>query len=235
MGKTQVEKHPHLPARSVLDRIVLGGSDGVIEGLAATAALNGAGVEFRTILIAGLAFAIAGGLSMFFSNYLSRRSELDSLRVDMERERMEIETEPDEERRELEDLLSKEGYDKGEVEVIMDRLSKNKELWLREQLRHELHLHTEELESSSVARSLPAGVAFFLLALPSLLPYLYDVSRATALLASASLSLAALFLLGSKVYTMRHVSIRGGAESAVVGLAAGCILYLVGLLVGTLQ
>ena len=234
MGQTQVEKHPHLPARNALDRIVLGGSDGVIEGIAATAALNGAGVAFGTILVAGIAFAVAGGLSMFFSNYLSRRSELDSLRVDMEREKMEIETEPDEERRELEELLEKEGYSSEEVAVIMNRLTKNKELWLKEQLRHELHLHTDELTSNPVTRSIPAGVAFFLLALPSLAPYLYDISRVDALLASVALSVMALFLLGSKFYTLRHISLRGGAESAAVGVVAACLLYLVGLAAGSL-
>ena len=119
--------------------------------------------------------------------------------------------------------------------MIMERLAKNKELWLREQLRHELHLHTDELRSSPLARSVPAGVAFFLLALPSLIPYLYDISRTDALLASASLSLVALFLLGSKFYTLRHISLRGGVESAAVGAVAAFLLYLVGLLVGSIR
>jgi VIT1/CCC1 family predicted Fe2+/Mn2+ transporter len=229
-----VEKHPHLPAREIIDRIVLGGSDGVIEGVAATSALNGAGVDFRTILVAGFAFAVAGGLSMFFSNYLSRKSELDSLRVDIQRERMEIETEPDEERRELEDLLAKEGYTQDEIGVIMNRLTKNKDMWLKAQLRHELHLHTEELTSNPLARSVPVGAAYFLLALPSLVPYLFNVGRTTALLASVSLSLVALFVVGSKAYTLRHFSLRRGVESAVVGALAACLLYGVGLLVGRL-
>lgn len=76
--------------------------------MAMTAALNGAGVAFRTILIAGFAFALAGGISMFFSSYLSSRSEMDLLRIDVRRERMEIETEPEEEKAELEELLKKE-------------------------------------------------------------------------------------------------------------------------------
>lgn len=234
MAQSKVEKHPHLPAREILDRIVLGGSDGVIEGVAATSALNGAGVDFRTILLAGFAFAVAGGLSMFFSNYLSRESELDSLRFDMKRERMEIETEPDEEKRELEDLLAKEGYTQDEIGVIMNRLTKNKDMWLKAQLRHELHLHTEELTSDPLARSLPIGVAYFLLAIPSLVPYLFSLARITALLASVCLSLMALFVVGSKAYTLRHFSLRRGVESAAIGVLAACLLYAVGLLVGKL-
>lgn len=235
MEGQRVERHPHIPGSRIINRIVLGGTDGIIESVAVTSGLNGAGLPFGAVLLAGLGFALAGALSMFFSSYLAGRSEIEILMKDIEREKMEIETEPDEERRELEELLGKEGYSSEEVAVIMNRLTKNKELWLREQLRHELHLHTDELTSNPVTRSIPAGVAFFLLALPSLLPYLYDISRMDALLASAALSVIALFLLGSKFYTLRHVSIRGGAESAAVGAVAACLLYLVGLAAGSLR
>jgi len=203
--------------------------------VAATSALNGAGVDFRTILVAGLAFAVAGGISMFFSSYLSRRSEIDSLKVDIKREKMEIETEPEEERRELEGLLGTEGYTEEEIAVIMNRLTKNKDMWLKAQLRHELHLHTEELSSSPLRRSIPVGAAFFVLALPSLVPYVFRIARIDALLASAALSLVSLFALGSKVYTLRHFSLRGGTESAAIGAVAASLLYALGLLIGALR
>src|SRR5713226_8876450 len=164
------EKHPHIPARQLMDRIVLGGSDGAIESVAMTAALNGAGVGFGTILLAGLAFAIAGAVSMFFSSYLARRSEVQSLKTDIERERMEIETEPEEEKAELEGLLKGEGYTQQEVSVIMARLVKNKEMWLREQLRRELRVHAEDLDSDSLVRPVAAGLSFFFLAIVALLP-----------------------------------------------------------------
>lgn len=234
MAEGHNEKHPHIRARQFIDRVVLGGSDGVIESIATTSALNGAGVDFRTILIAGFAFALAGGLSMFFSNYLSGKSELESLRIDIERERMEIETEPEEERMELERLLAEEGYEKGEIDVIMNRLAKNKEMWLKTQLRHELHLHAEELSSNPVRKALPAGVAFFLLAMLSLAPYLASIGRVSALLASAALSLVALFALGSRVFTLRNLKLRTGLESAAIGAGAVGLLYLAGLLVARL-
>ncbi len=234
MAETQVEKHPHIPARHIIDRIVLGGSDGVFEGVATTSALNGAGVDFRTIIIAGLAFAVAGALSMFFSNYLSRKSELDALRIDVKRERMEIETEPEEERKELEQLLQKEGYGRREIDVIMGRLVKDKELWLRAQLRHELHLHMDELSSDPWRRSAPAGAAFLFLALLALVPYLFGVSRQQALVVSVSLSLTALFALSSRVYSPAHFSPKAGLESAAIGAVAAVLLYGVGLVVSAL-
>jgi VIT1/CCC1 family predicted Fe2+/Mn2+ transporter len=214
-----------------LDRIVLGGSDGAIECLAMTAALNGAGVPLHTLVLAGLAFAVAGALSMFFSNYLSERAEIDSLRIDMEREKMEIETEPEEERGELEELLQREGYETGEIAVIMSRLEKDKEMWLREQLRRELHLHIEDISTNPIQKSTSAGLAFLLLSLVSLLPYLLGLTHVPALLTSVVLSVAALFVLGSKIFTLRNLSLKAGLESAGIGALAAGILYGFGLLI----
>lgn len=234
MEPIQQEKHPHIPARHVMDKIVLGGSDGAIEAVAMTAALNGAGVAAGTILIAGFAFAVAGAVSMFFSSYLSRRSELDSLRIDVAREKMEIETEPDEERAELEQLLAKDGYKKQEVDVIMGRLMKDKELWLREQLARELRLHIEDLESDSVSKPATAGTAFFLLALVAVSPYALSLNHLYSLGVSVGLSLAALFALGSRVFTPAVFRPRGGAESVFIGGMAAALMYVLGILISAL-
>ncbi len=229
----QLEKHPHIPARNILDRIVLGGSDGAIEGLALTSALNGAGLGYSTIALAGVAFALSGALSMFFSNYLSRRSELRSLKIDMSRERMEIDTEPEEEKSEMRELLKRDGYDDREVDVILQRLVKDKELWLKEMLRRELRLNVEEEGTGRLSKPLSAGVAFLLLGLLSVSPYAFAVPRFDALVASVSFSLAALFSLGSRVFVPRSFDLAAGVESALVGALAGFLLYLVGVLVST--
>lgn len=230
----QSEKHPHIPARNILDRIVLGGSDGAIEGVALTSALNGAGVGYGTIELAGVAFAIAGALSMFFSSFLSRRSELKSLEIDMSREKMEIETEPEEEMSEMRELLMKDGYADQEVEVILRRLVKNKDLWLKEMLRRELKVNVEDARSDRFVRPLSAGLAFLLLALVVLSPYAFTIPRFDALLASVSISLAALFALGSRAFVPRNFEPHSGLESALVGAVAGGLLYLVGVFVSTI-
>lgn len=230
MPEVSEEKHPHLHARRIISRIVLGGSDGVMESVAATAGLNGVGADFRIIIFAGFAFAIAGAISIFFSSYLSSRSELDTLKIDVERERMEIETEPEEERKELEELLREEGYTQKEVDVIMARLVKNKEMWLRAQLSNELKLHIDEPTLHPVALSAPAGGAFLLFALIPLFPYLLlSLSHLTALLISVALSVLALFVLGAtKLINFAHLTWEGGLRSAAIGGLAAAILYLVG-------
>ncbi len=227
------EKHPHIPARQVLDRIILGGSDGAIEGLATTSALNGAGVGFGTIALAGIAFALAGALSMFFSSYLSTKSEIESLRTDISREGMEIETEPEEETAEMRDLLKKDGYDEKEVDVIMQRLKKDKRLWLKEMLRRELKVNMEDVESEPFTRPVAAGIAFLLLALLAVSPYMFSIPRTAALLASLGLSLVSLFSLGSRVFVPKNFKPVAGAESALMGAVAAGLLYLIGTIVSS--
>ncbi|HYB75642.1 MAG TPA: VIT1/CCC1 transporter family protein, partial [Nitrososphaerales archaeon] len=200
MNAAPREKHPHIPARNILDRVILGGSDGAIEGLATTSALNGAGVSLGTIAIAGFAFAVAGSIAMFFSSYLSRRSELRSLQIDVDREKMEIETEPEEEQGEMRELLEKDGYDGREVEVILRRLTKDKDLFLKEMLRRELRVNVEDVGSDPFVWPLFAGIAFLLIALLAVSPYAFSVPRMDALLASVVFSLAALFALGSRAF-----------------------------------
>jgi len=234
LGTTDKEKHPHIPARNVLDRIILGGSDGAIEGLATTSALNGAGVGSETIALAGFAFAVAGAIAMFFSSFLSRRSELRSLRIDLVREKMEIETEPEEEQGEMRELLKKDGYAPQEVEVILERLTKNRNLFLKEMLRRELGVNIEDLGSDPFVWPLFAGITFLFLALLAVSPYAFALPRTDALFASAALSLAALFALGSRAFVPRNFNFKGGVESALVGAAAAILLYLVGIAVSSL-
>ena len=64
-------------------------------------------------------------------------------------------------------------------------------------------------------------------------PYSFPIPRFDALLASVSLSLVALFALGSRAFVPRNFDARSGIESVLVGAVAGSLLYIVGVLVST--
>jgi len=235
LERERSEKHPHIRARDIIHRIVLGGTDGVIESIAVTAGLNGAGVAFPAIRVAGVAFAFAGAFSMFFSSYISERSEQEALRKDIDRERMEIETEPEEEREELEQLLREEGYKDKEIATIMTRVTSDKELWLRVQLRLELHKNAGDVNVNPLRGAGPAGLLFFLGAALPILPYAFPLVRETALLASLTLALTTLFLLGgTKFTTLKEIDIRAGLEDAAIGGFAAALLYAIGHLINYL-
>ena len=176
---------------------------------------------------------MAGAISMFASAYLSQRSARKSFEIDAAREKMEIETEPEEEKSEMVALLKREGYADEEVDVIMKRLTRDKGLWLREMLRRELRVNPEDVGSDHLSGAAAAGVSFLLLALLAVSPYVLLAGRVDALTASVSLSLFALFALGSRVFIPRNFSPLAGLESAGVGALAGAVLYLVGLLISS--
>lgn len=231
--REQIEKHPHQTGRKFLERIVLGGSDGIIESVAAVSALNGIKIIANPqIVIAGIAFAIAGSISMFFSNYISRRSEIQNLKEDIKRERFEIETEPEEEKRELTEILKKEGYTQNEVDVIVGRLQQDKEMWLRAQLRHELHLYMDEVKEGTLMHSLSAGLSFLFFSIIPIIPYFFGLTRFYSLIISDILSAFSLFLLGStKLLSFRNFNFRSGIESAFIGMVASFLLYLFGTII----
>ena len=97
-------------------------------------------------------------------------------------------------------------------------------------LRRELKVNAEEANSDPFVRPLFAGLSFLLLALLAVSPYAFPTPRIDALLTSVSLSLAALFALGSRAFIPRNFDPKSGLESAFVGAVAGALLYLVGVL-----
>jgi len=228
-----VEKHPHIEGRAFAGWALLGAADGLIEAMAATLALNMAGVEYRAIIIAGLALAIGGALSLFQSSYLSARLELDLMRLDVQRERMEIDTEPEEERRELEELLREEGYSPKEVDVIVKRVTSDRELWLRTQLLHELHLHMDELRRSPLREGALAGASFFIASALLVTPYALAAPRRQALLGTALAPLLALFIMGATGLLSRHAySFRRGILTALTGGIVAGVVFLLNLALG---
>jgi vacuolar iron transporter family protein len=152
----------------------------------------------------------------------------------MAREKMEIETEPEEEWGEMVELLQKDGYKDPEIQVIMERLSRDKDLWLREMMRRELKVNAEDAGANSYSQAGAAGVAFLLLSLMAVSPYASGIPRIDALAASVGASLLALFALGSRLFIPRNFRPRAGLESAAIGALAGAILYVLGLAVSTL-
>lgn len=64
-----------------------------------------------SVLIAGVAGLVAGAMSMAAGEYVSVSSQADTEKADLSRERLELETNPDFERRELASVYVERGLD----------------------------------------------------------------------------------------------------------------------------
>ncbi len=80
---------------------VLGANDGIVSTASLVLGVAAAGASSKNILIAGVAGLMAGAMSMAAGEYVSVSSQADTERADLERERKELETDPEHEHAEL--------------------------------------------------------------------------------------------------------------------------------------
>lgn len=134
---------------------VFGLGDGMVSTLGAiTGIAIGTGSRF-VVLLSGLVVIAVESLSMAAGTYLSSKSEREILERYLEEEKWEIENKFEKEKKELRDIYRKKGFNKKELDMIVSRISKNKEVMLEEMAHHELKIIPENLEK-------PRGNAFIM-------------------------------------------------------------------------
>ncbi|MGR7996491.1 VIT1/CCC1 transporter family protein [Xanthobacter sp. ZOL 2024] len=98
--------HPH-SERHLVDRIgwlraaVLGANDGIISTASLMVGVASAANSAEEVLVAGIAGIVAGAMSMAAGEYVSVSSQADTEEADLARERRELATMPEHEKREL--------------------------------------------------------------------------------------------------------------------------------------
>ncbi|GAC1628687.1 MAG: hypothetical protein NVS4B2_10000 [Chloroflexota bacterium] len=215
--------HPH----ELLGDALLGLNDGIATTLVFALSVAGAS-HGRSVIIAGLAEMLAGGVSMFLGGFVSAQSEKEAAQHQIAIERQEIENEPEEEREELRQIYSEKGFSGPQLTRIVDHLTSDKERWLNSLIRDELMLRPGLFRNPwQVAGTI--GVAFVVGACIPLLPFLLQLGLAQ--LTSTALSIATLFVFGAlrSRYSARSW-IRSGGEMVVIGLVGA----VAGLLIGKL-
>jgi len=224
-----VEKHKHIPARDLIADSALGVSDGLITNLSFLTGFSGAIPSIALIRVAGIAAMLAGSVSMFFGGLMATRAHADLYHADSKREGYEITHEPEEERRELTEFYLEKGLTAAEAKTVVNRVTSNKEKWLEDLLIHELHIHESEL-GNPYKKGITFSFSFLVGALVPLLPYLFLTLKDSPTLASLSISLLFLFVVGAwKGRIVGRNIWRSGVEMLSVGVAGSIILYLIGL------
>ncbi len=103
---------------------VLGANDGIVSVSAVVVGVAGASHSKSFILTAGVAAVVAGALSMAVGEYVSVSSQRDSEKAMLEKERIELETVPEQEQEELVVIYQKKGLSRKTAEVVAAELTK---------------------------------------------------------------------------------------------------------------
>jgi vacuolar iron transporter family protein len=171
---------------------VLGANDGIVSTASLVVGVAAANATRQDVLVAGVAGLVAGALSMAAGEYVSVSSQADTERADLERERHELETDPEAEREELARIYMKRGLEPELAQMVARHLSAAGALAAH--ARDELGL-TEALAARPMQAALASAGTFALGAGVPVLTVLIAPTNMFAIGVSA-VSLVCLLLLG---------------------------------------
>ena len=215
---------------SRLREVVFGAQDGLLSIVALVTSVAVAVESQTTILIAGLAGALPGMISMSTGAFLGSRAEQDVQRAEIDREARELEENPAEELAELVVLFQREGMTYREARQMADEISQDRDLWLKTLVEKELGI-SGEVTSSPLKDALVMGLAFIIGAAIPLLPHFF-LTGGTAIGISVGATLAGLFTLGLvKGRMVQRSPLLQGLEILGIGTLSAAVGYALGELI----
>jgi VIT1/CCC1 family predicted Fe2+/Mn2+ transporter len=219
----------HTPKGKLIREVVFGMNDGLITTIGFLAGVTLTMPDPDLVMLAVLAEVFAGTVSMSVGAYLSAKSQREFFQREIDRERREIEETPEHEADEIREIYRAKGFEPEEIEIIVRRVTADKERFLDFMLKEELGLVRESLDNPYTVAGV-MGVSFLaggmIPTIPLLVPGLgnpFPVSLGAALVA--------LFGLGvGKARLARRNSWLGGVEILVLGSLAAGLGFLLGAL-----
>jgi VIT1/CCC1 family predicted Fe2+/Mn2+ transporter len=210
---------------------VFGVNDGLVSNFSLVMGFAGAEAKPEYIFLAGVAGLLAGSFSMAAGEYVSMRAQRELFEQQIAMEKQELEMSPKEEEEELSLIYQAKGIPEKEAAILARRIIQNPKTAIDTLAREELGLDPSELGSPWTA-AMSSFFAFVIGAFVPVAPY-FLASGVTAWLASASLSLCALFGVGAllSIFTARG-PIFSGARMLGIGVLVSAITYTVGWLLG---
>lgn len=218
---------PHIKESSYIRDVVFGYGDGVNTSLGIVAGVGGADVAAGIVILAALVGMFTGAKAMAVQNYLAVKSQREILESEIKRELYEIENMSDRERQEIEDIYLAKGFKGEELKTIVDKITSDKDVWLKTMLTEELNLNLD-IAGSPLKSALTMFGAFLLGGILPIIPFFF-IHGFTALLIAIGVSIMSSFIVGAiKSRMARKNWVKGGIEMAGLGTGIALIGYGIG-------
>lgn len=212
--------------------IILGINDGLVSMFLLVAGIVGGGLGREQVLLAGVAGALAGAVSMGSGEYLATKSQTEVLSSEIALEETHIKHFRDLEVAQLYPMLRAVGVTEGDLPGVVRALSHDDPTLLNAMKVFEFGVVESENRSPTKAMLMSSGL-FLAGSAPSVVPFLFDLSPHVALGIAAGASAVALFAVGvGKTIITRTNPIVAGVENLLIAGVGGAIAYIVGRLVG---
>ena len=208
---------------------VFGAMDGLVTNVSLISGVGGASVSPHFVILTGLAGLAAGACSMAAGEFVSVSSQNELVGSEVRKERVELETNPDAEQRELAATFRARGVEATLARQVAAQISRNPDHALTVHVREELGVDPHELPSPLLAAG-ASLVTFSVGALIPLLPYLAGADSLALALGCAAL--AAVVGGGAVARLTSRPFILGAARQLLLGALAAGITYGIGHFVG---
>jgi len=219
---------PHLKESSSIRDFVFGFGDGVNTSLGIAAGVGGADASSNIIILAALVAMFTGAKAMAVQNYLAVKSHRELLKSEIDREIWEIENRPEDETQEIEDIYKAKGFSGKDLEMIVNKITSDKKVWLDTMLNEELNLNLE-IVGHPLKSALRMFGSFLVGGILPIIPFFFAEGYVPLFIA-IGISLSTSFIVGAVKSKIAQTSIiKGGIEMA--GLGTG--IALIGFGIGT--
>lgn len=219
---------PHLSESSGIRDFVFGFGDGINTSLGIAAGVGGADVSSNIIILAALVGMFTGAKAMAVQNYLAVKAQRELLKSEIAREEWEIENKADIERQEIEEIYKAKGFSGKDLEMIVNKITSDKKVWLDTMLTEELKLNVD-IVGNPLKSAFRMFGAFLVGGILPIIPFFFAHGHLPLIIA-IGISLSTSFAVGAVKSRLAQTNIiKGGLEMA--GLGTG--IALVGFGIGT--
>jgi len=210
---------------------VFGASDGVVSNVSLLLGFAGSGVAVGVVRLAGLAGAVAGGISMAAGEWVSVSSQNDLIHRELDVERRELHVNAEQETAELAAIYEGHGMGAEQAASAAAEVMRRPDIALVVHAREEFGIDPDDLPSPTSAAAVSL-VCFLFGAFLPLIPWFFD-EGASAAVASLLIGLAAAAVVGGLVGRFAERSIPAAvARQVLIVLVACTVTYAIGEIAG---
>lgn len=208
-----------------------GVNDGLVSNVSLILGFAATGVDTSVVQLAGIAGAVAGGISMAAGEWVSVSAQNDLVHREVEVERRELRHNPEHETEELAELYVEQGMAPQQAREAAEAVMERPEVALAVHTRNELGVDPNELPSPWWAGGLSLVCFLFGAVLP-IVPWFLGSGNGAAI-ASVAIGVVAAAIVGALVGRLAELPLpRSIIRQVAIVLGACAVTFLIGQLVG---
>jgi VIT1/CCC1 family predicted Fe2+/Mn2+ transporter len=211
---------------------VFGVNDGLVSNVSLILGFAGSGVDSSVVRLAGLAGAIAGGISMAAGEWISVSAQNELIEREVAVERRELTRNLSGETEELAAMYEEHGIAPATARAAAEDVMSSPEIALRVHTREELGVDPDELPSAFKAAAISL-VCFLFGALLPVIPWFTGATGFAPAATSLAIGVVAAAFVGAAIGRFAERSIvKSVLRQVVIVLVACAVTYSIGELVG---